>query len=630
MAADDNTASQPSPRDAIDGALADGDPAGARAFAGAYWRASPNASTARYLTARLDGLWPSARVIDHRVAILRSFTVEPVLPLLEAEAALAGCRLAAWAGEFGAYGQEILDPGSGLYAHAPDTVVVAVQTRDLSPALWSGFAGLSDAAVQEEIAAAAANLGDLVEALRGRTAANILVHNLEPPLRRNAGLLDARRPVGQAEAIAAVNRVLAERLGALPDAYLLDYADLQARYGRARFVSEKKWATAKLPLSVDAIGWLAREWWRHISLFALPRAKVLALDLDNTLWGGVIGEDGLAGLKLSDEYPGVFYRNLQRAVLDIARRGVILAVVSKNNEADALRVFDEHPGMLIRREHLSGMRINWEPKAANLIALAEELNLGLDAFVFVDDNPAEREAVRRSLPEVIVPDLGDDPSAYADILRDLPALERLSASAEDGERARYYAQDRERRDLMAKTENLADFLASLDIGVSIAPVDAMSLPRAAQLTQKTNQLNTTTRRYTESQLAERLATPGWAGYVLSASDRFGDNGVVGVAIVHTEGGVCDIDTLLLSCRVIGRQIETAFLAFLATRARETGAEQLQGWFLPTAKNAPARAIYEQAGLTCVRQDGEAQLWSLSLSPSAIETPPWIRLEATTP
>jgi FkbH-like protein len=630
MAADDDIAVQPVPRRAIDVALAGGDLADARALADAYWRASPNASTARYLTGRLDQLWPASRIVDHRVAILRSFTVEPVMPLLKAEAALAGCRLATWAGEFGAYGQEILDPGSDLYAHRPDTVILAVQTRDVAPALWSGFAGLSDVAVQDEVAAAAASLGDLVEALRSRTAANILVHNLEPPLRLNEGLLDARRPMGQAQAIAWVNHALAERLAALRDVYLLDYADLQARHGRERFVSEKKWSTAKLPLSVDALGWLAHDWWRHLSLFALPRAKVLALDLDNTLWGGVIGEDGLAGIKLSDEYPGVFYRNLQRAALDIARRGVMLAVVSKNNEDDALRVLDEHPGMLIRREHLSGMRINWEPKAANLAALAQELNLGLESFVFLDDNPVEREAIRRTLPEVIVPTLGDDPSSYADILRDLPALERLTTSAEDGERARYYAQDRDRRDLMAKTESLDDFLASLDIAVRVTPVDTMSLARAAQLTQKTNQLNTTTRRYTETQLAERLATPGWAGYVLSASDRFGDNGVVGVAVTHTDAGVCEIDTLLLSCRVIGRQIETAFLSVLAARASEAGAAQLQGWFLPTAKNAPARAIYQQAGLACVRQDGDAQLWSLPLSTSAIVAPPWIRLEAMRP
>jgi FkbH-like protein len=180
---------------------------------------------------------------------------------------------------------------------------------------------------------------------------------------------------------------------------------------------------------------------------------------------------------------------------------------------------------------------------------------------------------------------------------------------------------------MSSAENLEDFLASLDVRVEIAPIDAMSLGRAAQLTQKTNQLNMTTRRYTEAQLSERLGTPGWAGYVLRSSDRFGDNGIVGVALMHAEAGVCEIDTLLLSCRVIGRRIETAFLAFLAETARRGGQSEFRGWFLPTAKNAPARNIYEQAGLTCGERRGADELWSIELTAGGIPTPNWIKVGA---
>jgi FkbH-like protein len=618
---------QSDPRADIDTLLAAEDRPAARAAAAVYWSANANASAARFLTGRIERFWPAERIVEHRVAFLRSFTVEPVLPLLQAEAALAGCRLVPWVGEFNAYGQEILSPDSGLYAHGAQTVILAVQTRDIAPALWSDFAQLSDEAVLEEVEAAAASLANLVTRLRANTAANILVHGLEPPLQLSEGLLDARRPLGQADAIAAVNLALKARFAELPNVYVLDYAGLQARHGRARFVSEKKWATAKLPLSVEALSWLAQDWWRYLSLFALPQAKVLALDLDNTLWGGTIGEDGMAGIKLSDEHPGVYFKNLQRAVLDIARRGVVVALVSKNNLADAMQVIDGHPDMLIRRDQIAAMRIDWEPKAANLVAIAQELNLGLDAFVFLDDNPVEREAVRRSLPQVTVPELGDDPSTYADILRSLPALERLDASAEDAVRSRYYADERERKTLMGGAESLEDFLTSLDIRVEIAPIDAMSLGRAAQLTQKTNQLNMTTRRYTEAELSERLRTPGWAGYVLRAADRFGDNGIVGVAIVHAEDDVSEIDTLLLSCRVIGRRIETAFLAFLAEAARRGGQSELRGWFLPTAKNAPARSIYEQAGLACTERRGEDELWRIDLTGEAIATPDWITVGA---
>jgi FkbH-like protein len=398
---------------------------------------------------------------------------------------------------------------------------------------------------------------------------------------------------------------------------------LQARHGRVRFLSEKKWATAKLPFSVDALGWLAAEWWRHLSVTALPQAKVLALDLDNTLWGGVLGEDGLTGIAVSGEHPGVYFKAFQRAVLDVAGRGVVLALVSKNNLDDVMQVFDEHPEMLLKREHFAALRVNWESKVANLVSLAEELNLGLDSIVFLDDNPAERDAVRRSLPQVIVPELSDDPSTYADLLRAIPALERLKTSTEDLERTRFYAEERERREIQSGVESVEDFLASLGLEVEIAGIDPMSLARAAQLTQKTNQLNLTTRRYTEAQLRERLEQPGWRGYVLRASDRFGDNGVVGVALTESAGDVCEIDTLLMSCRVIGRSIETAFLSFLAAAAREAGAGILRGWFIPTAKNAPARAIYDRAGLTRVATEDASELWSIDLAARDIAAPPWI-------
>lgn len=611
------------PRARIDAALASNDLPTARAHAGTYWLDNPNASAARFVAGRLDRLWPAGRIVDHRLAVLRSFTVEPVLPLLQAEAALAGCRMISWVGEFNAYGQEILDANSGLYSHRPDTVILAVQTRDIAPRLWSGFGGLSAEAIDQEIEAAAESLIGLVNQLRARTPAQILVHGMEPPLHLDQGLLDARRMPGQAEAIASVNRALRARLARVPSAYFLDYAEFQARHGRARFVSEKKWATARLPLSVEALPWLAQEWWRYLSLFILPQAKVLALDLDNTLWGGTVGEDGLAGLRLSDEYPGVFYKNLQRAVLDAAARGILIALVSKNNPADALHVIDHHPEMLIRREHIAAMRIDWEPKAANLASIAHELNLGLESFVFVDDNPVECESVRRSLPEVTVLHLGEDPSTYASLLRGLPALERLEVSAEDGERTRYYAEQRQRTDQQGQAESLEDFLASLDIQVEVAPIDAMTLARASQLTLKTNQLNLTTRRYSEAQLGERLATPRWAGYVLRAADRFGDNGIVGVALVETEGGTCRIDTFLLSCRVIGRQIETAFLSVLADIARRGGCVDLQGWYLPTAKNAPARDIYAQAGFTRRDATEAGELWGIDLGSSVVSPPPWV-------
>lgn len=615
----------PIDRAEIDLALDQGDRVSALRHAQAYWQANPNALAARFITARLERLYDQAPT--HRVAFLRSFTVEPVLPLLQAEAALAGCRIETWVGDFNAYTQDILNPASGLYGFEPNTVVLALQTRDLTPDLWSGFATLSPEDVGTEIERVSATLANLVAKLRANSAANILLHGLEPPLWPDQGLLDLGRETGQVDAIRQINRNLRQICAGQSATHFLDYDELQARHGRLAWSDPKKWATTRLPVTVQALPWMAQAWWRHLHLLALPPAKVLALDLDNTLWGGTIGEDGMDGIKLGGESPGIFFRDLQQAILDISRRGILLTVVSKNNEADALEVIDNHPEMKIRSAHLAAMRINWLPKPQNLMDLASELNLGVDSFVFVDDNPVECEAVRRALPGVQVVEMSGDPSTFADRLRRLPALERLSVSAEDLDRNRYYAEDRQRRDLQGGTETLEDFLASLDIQVTIEPINAASLPRSAQLTGKTNQLNTTTLRFSEAELEAALAEPDLEGFTLKASDRFGDNGIVGVSLLRTRGGVSEVEVFLMSCRVIGRRIEQAFLSVLAHRARELGSTRLQGWFRPTAKNAPARTIFSDSGLVQTETDGENQLWSIDLTTASIERPSWIALSA---
>lgn len=614
-------------RSLIDEQLEEGDYAGARVSARRYWEASPDASVARFIKSRTERLWHGQAIRTRRLAVLRSFTLEPVLPLLQAEAALAGIRLDAWIGDFNAYGQEILDPASPLYAHQPEAVILAVQTRDIAPKLWSNFVGLSEDQVRSEIETAAGALLDLLRQLRAASPASIIAHGLERPLHVSRGLLDLRSGVGQADAISQINLRLREWCANQSDVYFLDYDELQARHGRLRFIDEKKWATAKLPLSASAVGWLAAEWWRYLGALFLPAAKVLVLDLDNTLWGGIVGEDGLEGIKLNDEYSGVFFKHFQRVVLDLAERGVILAIASKNNPADALQVLNEHPDMLVRGDKFAAMRINWDPKVASLASIADELNLGLDSFIFVDDNPAECEAVRRALPQVEVIELPTDPSTYADLLRRTPRLERMSVTSEDAERGRYYSDERHRRELESSVDTLEDFLNSLRIEIEIAPIDTMALARSAQLTQKTNQLNTTTRRYSEAQLAEQLRQPSWKGYALRASDRFGDNGLVGVALLNNQGELCEIDTFLMSCRVIGRGIETAFLHRLAELARNEGARELAGWFIPTAKNAPAAQIYARAGFLLRENRDGSERWGIDLK-DELSAPHWISIRSS--
>jgi FkbH-like protein len=368
---------------------------------------------------------------------------------------------------------------------------------------------------------------------------------------------------------------------------------------------------------------LANEWVRMLHALTGRLCKAVAVDLDNTLWGGIVGEDGTDGLALDDEYPGSAYRELQRALLDLHRRGIMLAVCSKNNPADALEVLERHPGMLLRPEHFAAMRINWNDKVSNVLEIAAELNIGIDAVAFLDDNPAERELIRRLLPEVTVVELPADPIEFADTVRSAPVFERSTLTSEDRARGRYYTEERQRRELEQRTSSVEDFLESLDIRVEIAPLRSASLARAAQLTQKTNQFNLTTRRYTEQELAALADSSTARVYTLRAADRFGDAGIVGVAILKLAAGECEIDSLLMSCRVIGRTIETAFLSTLVDEARGDGARTIFGRFVPTAKNAPAKDFYPEHGFSQrASADGWSE-WELDLASEAVAPPRWV-------
>jgi FkbH-like protein len=269
------------------------------------------------------------------------------------------------------------------------------------------------------------------------------------------------------------------------------------------------------------------------------------------------------------------------------------------------------------------MRINWNDKAESLREIAAELNIGIDSVAFLDDNPVERQRIREQVPEAIVIELPQDPMALAPTIRDCPYFERLTLSQEDRQRGDYYAWQRDRADLERSVTSKEDFYRSLEQVAEIAPVNASTLARVAQLTQKTNQFNLTTRRYTEQQIAGMAECPGWRVWSLRVADRYADNGLVAVAIAHLEDARCEIDAFLMSCRVIGRTVETALLAHVAADARAQGARWLQGWFLPTKKNAPAREFYREHGFEVAEENEGGALWRLDLSERQVQTPEWI-------
>ncbi|MCA9536207.1 MAG: HAD family hydrolase [Myxococcales bacterium] len=556
-----------------------------------------------------------------RVAFLRSFTLEPVLPLLEAYALCLGLPIETWVGDFNAYPQELLDPHSALYAFEPDVVFLCVLAEDLVPALVTDFAGQSHAAVESTVDDALASLQAWLRAFRAASSAPLVLQNLELPTAPNHGVWDAQAELSQREVLGELNRRLRAVCRSVPSTYVLDYDALVARHGAQAWRDQHRWLTARMPLSRQALLPLAKEYARLLLPLAGRMAKVLVLDLDDTLWGGVLGEVGLAGLQLGSEHPGAAYQALQRVALDLHQRGVLLAISSKNDAADALAALREHPGMLLREAQLAATRINWNDKAQSCRELAAELNVGTDSLVFLDDNPAERARVRLELPEVYVPELPSDPVAYAACLRDVPLFERVALTDEDRSRGRFYAAAREREAHAGAASNVEDYYRSLAMQARFAEVTPLTLARVAQLTQKTNQFNVTTKRYSEADVL-RLAREGHV-YTMSASDRFGDHGIVGVAITLPSAEGWEIDTFLMSCRVIGRTLETAMLAFVSQQALAADQTRLTGWVVPTAKNEPARGFYSAHGFREQARDGDAVCYHLDLTDGALLPPAWV-------
>jgi FkbH-like protein len=338
--------------------------------------------------------------------------------------------------------------------------------------------------------------------------------------------------------------------------------------------------------------------------------KCIVLDLDNTLWGGIVGEDGPQGITLSLAAPGAYFVAFQQALLDLHNRGVILAINSANNPADALEAIRSNPNMILKEQHFAAMRINWEDKVENMRSLAAELNIGLDAMVFMDDSAHNRAAMRGALPEVETPELPQDPAEYARFLHALPYFASAAITDEDKMRGNMYVTERLRKEAEKAYPDRQSFLAGLGLTMEFKENDESSSMRIAQLTEKTNQFNTRKIPFTNDELLAYMHEPAHRVYSARVTDRFGDHGLIAVALVRSAPETWTIESLLMSCRVIGRGIEDAFISKIAERAADAGAETLRVTFEPTAKNIPAREFVERyfAGGAIPTGSAQAPSW----------------------
>ncbi|HEY7993747.1 MAG TPA: HAD-IIIC family phosphatase [Candidatus Eremiobacteraceae bacterium] len=610
-------------RDSIDKLLEHGKLAEAFQTLADAWNREPSLNAAQYVIAKYERHRAELDLVTCRLAILRSVTVEPLVPLLRAAAYVNGIDLDVRVSDFDTYATEMLDPGSALYEFQPRVVLLALNTASVAPPLWapsddseSGLRAVADDTV--------ARLTSLIQAFRNNSQADLIFHLLDSPDLTTRGSLESHADFGQRAAIESVNERLAAVARGMRGVHPLDYDALVARHGRRDWFDEGKWEQFRLPATAPNLRHIVDEWLRFIHPVIGAVVKVAVVDLDDTLWKGIVGEDGFARLKMGADPPGTPYRALQRALLALRERGVVLAVSSKNDEADALEVLEKHPDMLVRPAHFAAMRINWESKAENIRSIAGELNIGLDAIAFIDDNPVERAEVRAMLPQVRVLDLPPDPSKFARIVLENPFFQRVApASVEDRQRTQFYKEQAQRATILASVGSKEEFYRSLGQVADIAAANDLTLGRVAQLTLKTNQFNLTTRRYSEADVARFMSDPKRKLLTIKVSDRLGDNGIVGAAITEDDGDACRLDTFLLSCRVIGRGIETAFIAYIADQARLRGKSRLVGMFCPTAKNELAKHFYEDHGFRRIADDADGSLWELGLATSDLKAPEWI-------
>jgi FkbH-like protein len=550
---------------------------------------------------------PAVSLSTFKLGIVSNGTIDFLKPMLEVAALRHGVLLELCAADFGQGMQEALNPDSKLNRFRPDAVLLALDHRGLpfrsiDANRWPPF----------DARAAFAELAAMRDGFRRHGRTICLVQTLPAPADLVFGSLETAIAGSLRAEIARFNALLAEDALAKGD-LLVDVDWLAQSVGLAQWYDDRQWFLARLPFLQRALPLYADFVARIPAAMRGKAKKCLVLDLDNTLWGGVIGDDGLEGIALNEgDARGEAHRAVQAAADQLRRRGVVLAVCSKNDDATARLPFRSHPGMILKEDDIAVFVANWNDKASNLERIAQQLDLGLDSFVLLDDNPAERELIRQALPQVTVPELGPDAATYARTLLAAGYFESIAFTAEDLARAEQYRDNAERAQLLETSRDLNDFLRSLQMEIEFAPFDARGRKRTTQLINKTNQFNVTTRRYTEAQVAEMETSPRHCTLQVSVRDRFGDNGMIGVVICEVVDDAWRIDSWLMSCRVLNRRIEEAICNRLVEAAQAAGARRLIGEYIPTNRNGIVAELFSGLGFEQTGESGGSHFWTLDL------------------
>jgi FkbH-like protein len=550
-----------------------------------------------------------------RVAFVGSFTMDPLVDFTVVEAARLGLGVVPYVAPYGQFSQEILAPASGLSTFAPDITIFMVEFNSLvSP----GNASSPDDMAREALS----QITSLADDFSRRHTGTLIVSTfLEIPQWPLHILLD-----NTTKAVREGNLLLFHALEHQSRVQISDVDGLAAYYGRREAFSSEMLHMARVPFSEGFLALLARKLVSHIKAQTGLLRKCLVLDCDNTLWGGVVGEDGIDGIALGPDWPGREYLDFQHTILSLHQQGVILAINSKNNYDDVMQVLHKHPHMVLREDHFASIQVNWDDKPSNMRRIVDEINIGLDALMFLDDSPAERALMRTVLPEIYTLELPTTASLYSQALRETNDFAKPSITEEDRLRGQAYADERKRGQLRKSAGSLEDFLHSLGTVASMRAARVSDIKRVAQLTQRTNQFTLTNRRYSEGDIASMLQDGHSHVYVLGVKDRFGDSGTVGAAIVVDENEYWRIESFVMSCRVIGRQVEDAFVKRIVDDAARIGVKQVNAEYLRSAKNGLVEDFWSRMHFESVEATDKGSQWRAVVATLPLKHPPHIRCE----
>lgn len=550
-----------------------------------------------------------------KIALLSSFTINGIKESLFVKCHQLNILPEFYQGNYNQYSQEILNENSQLYRFNPDLIILFIDVKSILGDYTLLPYQISN---QERKYWHDENINELkalTKKISEISEAKILLHNFEVPLYSPLGITENKQEFGFKESIESLNSSLRNTFKHNSQVFIFDYDSFCSKIGKQHILDYKMYYLGDLKLNLQYIPDLCDEYLAYIKPLTAISKKCIVLDLDNTLWGGIIGEDGIEKIGLGPTADGKPYVEFQKYLLSLFKRGIILAINSKNNSDEALRVLRKHPHMVLKEKNFAAIYINWNDKTSNMKSIAQELNIGLDSMVFIDDDGFNCHMMKEILPEVLTVNLPSDPSLYLKTLMELNDFNTLQITKEDKNRGKIYAEQRKRKEFKTVTKNIDEYLKGLKMTAIIKRANSFTIPRISQLTQKTNQFNMTTKRYQEKDIRKFSEESNYLVLSIKVEDKFGDNGITGVAIVRKETDEWIIDTFLLSCRVIGRGIEETLLGYIIQQAKNNKIKILTGEFIPTKKNLPAKEFYRHSGFKLIKTDNNTELWQYNIKAS---------------